>query len=183
MPMVCLRNGGSIILLEPLEGPDNLTPSPKCCRELTNIWTYRSVLIITDRSSSPSNQNGPMMPFEYGDPGKALHRGQALFRLSAYGVSYPRRCFPQSCPASSENQTLSRQSHIVNFVAKLQAYDHSLLHNVRCKLQFNRNPVSIQVEICNRIPHRLPLDSKLLTSPTLELAWDADNRDSDVECS
>jgi len=34
MPMIRLRCGVGTILLEPLEGPDNPSPSTKCCLEL-----------------------------------------------------------------------------------------------------------------------------------------------------
>jgi len=35
---------------------------PSAVQNLPSTWTYRSVLIVTDRSLSSSNQNGPMMP-------------------------------------------------------------------------------------------------------------------------
>ena len=70
--------------------------------------------------------------------------------------------------------------HIVNLVAKPLAHDHSLSRVVRCKLLFNLYPVRIQMEICDQnSPHELPVDSKLLTSPTHRLAWAAGNRVSD----
>ena len=34
MPMIRLRSGGGTILLEPLEDPDDPSPSTKCCPEL-----------------------------------------------------------------------------------------------------------------------------------------------------
>jgi len=34
MPMIRLRSGGGIILLEPLEDPGDSSPSTKCCPEL-----------------------------------------------------------------------------------------------------------------------------------------------------
>ena len=34
---------------------------PSAVQNLPSTWTYRSVLIVTDRSLSSSNQNGPMM--------------------------------------------------------------------------------------------------------------------------
>jgi len=70
--------------------------------------------------------------------------------------------------------------HSVNLVAKPLAHDHLLPHVVRCKLLFNLYPVRIRVEICDQnSPHGLPVDSKLLTSPTHRLAWAVDNRVSD----
>ena len=70
--------------------------------------------------------------------------------------------------------------HSVNVVAKPLAHDHSLSHVVRCKLLFNLYPVKIHVEICDQnSPHGLPVDSKLLTSPTHRLAWAVVNRVSD----
>jgi len=35
---------------------------PSAVQNLSNTWTYRSVLIVTDCSLSSSNQNGPMIP-------------------------------------------------------------------------------------------------------------------------
>ena len=35
---------------------------PSAVQNLPSTWTYRSVLIVTDRSLSSSNQNGPTMP-------------------------------------------------------------------------------------------------------------------------
>ena len=35
---------------------------PSAVQNLPCTWTYRSVLIVTDRSLPSSNQNGPMMP-------------------------------------------------------------------------------------------------------------------------
>ena len=35
---------------------------PSAIQNLPSTWTYRSVLIVTDRSLSSPNQNGPMMP-------------------------------------------------------------------------------------------------------------------------
>ena len=35
---------------------------PSAVQNLPSTWTYRSVLIVTDRSLSSSNQNGPMIP-------------------------------------------------------------------------------------------------------------------------
>ena len=50
-------------------------------------------------------------------------------------------------------------------------------HVVRCKLLINLYPVRIHVEICNQnYLHGLPVDSKLLTSPTHRLAWAVQNR-------
>ena len=70
--------------------------------------------------------------------------------------------------------------HSVNLVAKPLAHDNSLPHVVRCKLLFNLYPVRIHVEICHQnSPHGLPVDTKLLTSPTDRLAWAVDNRVSD----
>ena len=67
--------------------------------------------------------------------------------------------------------------HSVNFVAKPLAHDHSLPNVVRCKLLFNLYLARIHVEICDQnSPHGLPVDSKLLTSPTHRLAWAVDNR-------
>ena len=68
--------------------------------------------------------------------------------------------------------------HSVNLVAKSLAHDdNSLPHVVRCKLLFNLYPITIHVEICDQnSPHGLPVDFKLLTSPTHRLAWAVDNR-------
>jgi len=35
---------------------------PSAVKNLPSTWTYRSALIVTDRSLSSSNQNGPVMP-------------------------------------------------------------------------------------------------------------------------
>jgi len=71
--------------------------------------------------------------------------------------------------------------HSVNLVAKSLAHDdNSLPHVVRCKLLFNLYPITIHVEICDQnSPHGLPVDFKLLTSPTHRLAWAVDNKVSD----
>ena len=66
--------------------------------------------------------------------------------------------------------------HSVNLVAKPLAHNHSLPHVVRYKLLFNLYPPWIHVEICDQnSPHGLPVDSKLLTSPTHTLLGAMDN--------
>ena len=70
--------------------------------------------------------------------------------------------------------------HRVNLVAKPLARDHSIPHVVRRKLFLNLYPVRIDLEICDQnSPHGLPVDLKLLHSPTQRLAWVADNRVSE----
>jgi len=70
--------------------------------------------------------------------------------------------------------------HSVNLVVNLLPHDHWLPHGVRCKLLFNLYPGRIHVEICDQnSSHGLPVDSKLLTSPTHKLAWAVEKRLSD----
>ena len=64
MPMIRLRSGrvgpscwnNWRTLTTPLRGPSAV-------QNLLNAWTYRSVLIATNRSLWSSHQNGPMMPY------------------------------------------------------------------------------------------------------------------------
>jgi len=52
--------GGGTILLEPLEDPDDPSPSTKCCPELAKHLDI-ALGVVTDRSLLSSNQNGLMM--------------------------------------------------------------------------------------------------------------------------
>ena len=129
---------------------------PSAVQNLTSTWTYRSVLIVRDRSLSSSNQNGPMMP---------------CLEMAAQAVLFTE--FPKP-------DIVKKVWHSVNLVAKPLAHDQSLPHVVSCKVLFNLYPVRIHVEICDQnSPHGLPVDSKLLTSLTHRLAWAVDNRVSD----
>jgi len=67
--------GGGIILLEPLEDPDDPSPSTKCCPELAKhldislgVGCHRTLVVVL----SPEWSNGAM--FGDGNPGSALHR-------------------------------------------------------------------------------------------------------------
>ena len=79
--------------------------------------------------------------------------------------------------ASSENQTLSRKSGTASILS--QNHWHMITRFLISSgvSLFNLYPVRIHVEICDQnYPHGLPVDSKLLTSPTHRLAWAVDNR-------
>jgi len=109
------------------------------------------------------------------------------FADSAQGVCYPEYVVLRVHVTWQQKMCLVRKPdivkkvwHSVNLVAKPLAHDRSLPHVVKCKLLFNLYPVRIHVEICDQnFPHGLPVDSKLLTSPTHRLAWAVDNRVSD----
>ena len=45
-----------------MEDPADPLRRPSAVQNLPSNWTYRSVLIVTDRSLSSSDQNGLMMP-------------------------------------------------------------------------------------------------------------------------
>ena len=65
---------------------------PSAVQNLPSTWTYRSALIVTDRSLSSSNQNGPMMPcLEMAT--QVVHFTEWMaFADSAQAVCYLRRC-------------------------------------------------------------------------------------------
>jgi len=65
---------------------------PSAVQNLPSTWTYRSVLIVTDRSLSSSNQNGPMMPRLERQPRQCTSQSVMAFADSAQGVCYSRRC-------------------------------------------------------------------------------------------
>jgi len=75
MPMIRLRSGGGTILLEPLEDPDDPSPSTKCCPELVmhldislGVDCHRPLIVVLE----PEWSNDAM--FGDGNPGSALHR-------------------------------------------------------------------------------------------------------------
>jgi len=65
---------------------------PSAVQNLPSTWTYRSVLIVTDRSLSSSNQNDPMMPcLEMAT--QAVHFTECNgLGTKCSGVCYPIRC-------------------------------------------------------------------------------------------
>ena len=65
---------------------------PSAVQNLPSTWTYRSVLIVKDRSLSSSNQNGPMIPCLEMDTQECTSQCVMAFADSAQGVCYPRRC-------------------------------------------------------------------------------------------
>ena len=87
---------------------------PSGVQNLPRTWTYRSVLIVADRSLSSSNQNGPMIPCSEMAT-QAVHFTECNgFADSAQGVCYPRRCcFSSSRDLSTENvpRPKTRQCH------------------------------------------------------------------------
>jgi len=75
MPMPCLRGGGGTILLEPLEDPDDSSPSTKHCSELAKhldislgVDCHRLLVAVLE----PEWSNDSM--FGDGNPRSALHR-------------------------------------------------------------------------------------------------------------
>jgi len=73
--MIRLRSGGGTILLEPLEDPDDPSPSTKCCQELAKhldislgVHCHRPLVVVLE----PEWSNDAM--FGDGNPGSALHR-------------------------------------------------------------------------------------------------------------
>jgi len=73
MPMI--RLGGGTILLEPLEDPDDPSPSTKCCPELAKylgislgVDCHRPLVVVLE----PEWSNDAM--YGDGNPGSALHR-------------------------------------------------------------------------------------------------------------
>ena len=161
---------------------------PSAVQNLPSTWTYRSVLILTDRLLSSSNQNGPMMPcLEMTTQAVHFTECNGLCRQSSGGVLPQKMLFLEftwpdnrKC-ASSENQTLWRKFGTASILSQNHwPHDHSLPHVVSCKLLFNLYAVRIHAEIYDQNSlHGLPVDSKLLTSPTYRLAWAVDNRVSD----
>jgi len=67
MPMIRLRRGGGTILLEPLEDPDDPSPSTTCCPELAKHLDISLVVVL-----EPEWSNDAM--FGDGNPGSAIHR-------------------------------------------------------------------------------------------------------------
>ena len=81
MLMIRLRYMGGTILLEPLEVINDLSLSTKCS----------SFFIVTDRSLSSSNQNGPMMPCLEMATHAVYWQGVMAFADSIQGMYYPGR--------------------------------------------------------------------------------------------
>ena len=72
--MIRLRCGGDTILLEPLEDPDDPSPSTKCCPELAKhldislgVDCHRPLVVVLE----PEWSNHTM--FGDGNPGSELH--------------------------------------------------------------------------------------------------------------
>jgi len=75
MPMIFWKSGVGTILLEPLEDPDDPTPSTKCCPELAKnldvllgVDCHRPLVVVLE----PEWSNDDM--FGDGNPRSALHR-------------------------------------------------------------------------------------------------------------
>ena len=117
-------------------------------------------------------------------PRQCTSQSVMAFADSAQGVCYPRRCCSRDLTTENVPHPKTRQCQESlaqrQSCRKTTAHDHSLPHVVRCKLLFNLYPVRIHVETCDQNSlHRLPVDFKLLTSPTHRLTWAVDNRVSD----
>ena len=116
MPMIRLRCGGWHHTAGTIAEPWRPFRRPSDVQNLPNTWTYRSVLIVTDRSLSSSNQNGPMMPcLEMATQAVHFTECNGLCRQCSGGVLPQKMLFEFTWPdnrkcASSENQTLSRMS-------------------------------------------------------------------------
>ena len=165
-----------------------IATQPSAVQNLLSTWTYRSVLIVTDRSMSSSKQNGPMMQcLEMATQAVHFTECNGLCRQCSGGCATPEDVVLRVHVIGQQKMCLVRKPdivkkvwHSVNLVAKPLAHDHSLPHVVRCKPMFNLYPVMIHVEICDQnSQHGLPVNSKLLTSPRRRLAWAVDNRVSD----
>ena len=97
---------------------------PSAVQNLPCTWTYRSVLIVTDRSLSSSNQNGPMMPcLEMATQAVHFTECNGLCKQCSGGVLPQKMLFLEfTCPdrkcASSENQTLSRKSGTASILSQ-----------------------------------------------------------------
>jgi len=156
---------------------------PSAVQNLPSTWTYCSVLIVTDCLLSSSNQNGPMMPcLEMATQAVYFTECNGLCR-QFWGDLLPQKMLfleftwpdNRKC-ASSENQT-SRKSGTASILSQNHWHMITRFHVVRCKLLFNLYPTRIHVEICNQnSPHKVPVDSKLLTLLTHSLVWAVDNR-------
>jgi len=75
MPMIRLKSGGGTILLEPLEDPEDPSPSNKCCPELAKhldislgVDCHRPLVVVLEPEWSSDAMFGD------GNPGSALHR-------------------------------------------------------------------------------------------------------------
>ena len=95
-------------------GVQKMCLKPSTVQNLPSTWTYRLVLIVMDRSLSPSNQNGPMMPcLEMATQAVHFTECNSLCRQCSGGVLHQKMLFlkftwpdNRKC-ASSNNQTLS----------------------------------------------------------------------------
>ena len=124
MPMIFWKSGVGTILLEPLEDPDDPTPSTKCCPELAKNLDI-SLGVDCHRPLSSSNQNGPMMPcLEMATQAVHFRKCNGLCRQCSGGVLPQKMLFLEfTLPdnrksASSENQTLSRKSGTASILSQ-----------------------------------------------------------------
>ena len=93
---------------------------PSAAHNLPSTWTYRSVLIVTDRWLSSSNQNGPMMPcLEMATQAVHFAECNGLCRQCSGGVLPLKMLF-------LENQALSRKSGTASILS--QNHWHMITH-------------------------------------------------------
>jgi len=104
MPMIRLRSGGWHHLLEPLEDPEDLSASTKCCPELAKhldislgVDCHRSLVVVLE----PEWSNDAM--FGDGNQGSALHR-----------VQWPLQTVLREC--ATPEDVVSREIHDIRTV-------------------------------------------------------------------
>ena len=97
-------------------------PRPSAVQNLPSTWIYRSVLIVTDRSLSSSNQNGPMMPcLEMATQAVHFTECNGLCRQCS-GVCYPRRYRSYSSrDMTTENVPRPKTRHCQESLAQRQS--------------------------------------------------------------
>ena len=90
MPIIRLRCEGGTIPLEPLEDPDDPSPSTKCCPELAKhldislgIDCHRPLVVVLEPEWSDDAMFGD------GNPGSALHRVQWPLQTVLRGCATP----------------------------------------------------------------------------------------------
>jgi len=90
---------------------------PSAVQNLASTWTYRSVLIVTDRSLSSSNQNGPMMPWRW-QPRQCTSQCNGLCRQCS-GVVLPQKMlfleftWPDNRKCASSSRDLTTEKYFL----------------------------------------------------------------------
>jgi len=130
---------------------------PNAVQNFSITWTYRSMLIVTDRSLSSSNQNGPVMPcLEMATQAVQFTESNGLCRQCSGGV------LPQKMSFLAQKDVEVMHSPVGS-----ELVDPSVDHRVDRKFTTSEPFFELQLNCMDRLLPKICLNYKylLLSSP------------------